>query len=205
MVLLRFLAFPSTAGAPASVASTPPAREPAPPPRVAPLRAPAPPALSLPTTPPAPQPALQPAAAMPAASAPADAALGERWAGLVQRLCEKGAVAALVRELAVQAGLRTIDTTVVPQRWHLVVERETLRSPFLSDRLAAAMADELHQPLALSLEAGVPDDSPARREAAERQRRQAVAEEAIRSDPVVRELMAQFKGARIVPGSIKPL
>ena len=86
-----------------------------------------------------------------------------------------------------------------------MVEREALRSPFLSDRLAAAMADELHQPLALSLEAGVPDDSPARREAAERQRRQAVAEEAIRSDPVVRELMAQFKGARIVPGSIKPV
>jgi len=32
-----------------------------------------------------------------------------------------------------------------------------------------------------------------------------VAEEAIRSDPVVRELMVQFKGARIVPGSIKPV
>jgi len=145
------------------------------------------------------------AAAAAPVTAPADPALGERWAGLVQRLCEKGAVAALVRELAVQAGLRAIDTSVAPPRWHLVVERETLRSPFLSDRLAAAMADELHQPLALALEAGVPDDSPARREAAERQRRQAVAEEAIRSDPVVRELMVQFKGARIVPGSIKPV
>jgi DNA polymerase-3 subunit gamma/tau len=202
MVLLRFLAFPSTgggAGTRAAAAPPPPAREPPVPPRVAPLRAPAPPALNLPATPPA---DTAPAAAR---TAPADPALGDRWAGLVQRLCDKGAVAALVRELAVQAGLRAIDASAVPPRWHLVVERETLRSPFLSDRLAAAMADELRQPLAVSLEPGVPDDSPARREAAERLRRQAVAEEAIRNDPVVRELMAQFKGARIVPGSIKPV
>ena len=37
------------------------------------------------------------------------------------------------------------------------------------------------------------------------EQRQARAEEAIHSDPLVRELMNQFKSARIVPGSIKPV
>jgi DNA polymerase-3 subunit gamma/tau len=51
----------------------------------------------------------------------------------------------------------------------------------------------------------VPEDSPARRESIERERKQHQAEAAIRSDPVVLDLMAQVKSARIVPGSIKPL
>jgi len=131
--------------------------------------------------------------------------LGERWTPLVQRLCQQGAVTALVRELAMQAGLRGVDDSAVPPRWHLVVEREALRAPALRDKLAAALAAELGQALQLELEGGVPDDTPARREAAERQRRQAAAEETIRNDPVVRELMTQFKSARIVPGSIKPI
>ena len=132
-------------------------------------------------------------------------AFGDRWAGLVQRLCEQGAVTALVRELALQSGLRDVDAQSAPPRWQLVVERETLRAPALRDKLAAALAAELGQPVALELEAGVPEDTPSRREAAERQRRQAAAEETIRNDPVVRELMTQFKTARIVPGSIKPI
>ena len=130
---------------------------------------------------------------------------GDRWAGLVQRLCEQGAVTALVRELALQSGLRDVDAQSAPPRWQLVVERETLRAPVLRDKLAAALAAELGQPVALELEAGVPEDTPSRREAAERQRRQAAAEETIRNDPVVRELMTQFKTARIVPGSVKPI
>jgi DNA polymerase III subunit gamma/tau len=36
-------------------------------------------------------------------------------------------------------------------------------------------------------------------------RRQREAEAAIHNDPLVQELMSQFKNARIVPGSIKPL
>ena len=123
----------------------------------------------------------------------------------MQRLCERGAVSALVRELALQAGLRSVDDAAAPPRWHLVVEREALRTPALRDKLAAALAVELGQPLELTLEGGVPDDTPARRDAAERQRRQAAAEETIHNDPVVRELMTQFKSARIVPGSIKPV
>ena len=113
-------------------------------------------------------------------------------------------MSALVRELAMQSGLRGIDEDATPPRWRLVVEREALHAPALRDKLAAALAAELGRPVALDIEGGVPEDSPARREAAERARRQAEAEAAIRQDPVVRELMSQFKTARIVPGSIKP-
>jgi hypothetical protein len=56
----------------------------------------------------------------------------------------------------------------------------------------------------LEVVAGTPLDSPARREAVERERRQQEAERIIHNDPLVRELMGQFETARIVPGSIKP-
>ncbi|MDE2148183.1 MAG: DNA polymerase III subunit gamma/tau, partial [Burkholderiales bacterium] len=131
--------------------------------------------------------------------------LGARWHGLAKRLAETGALTALARELAFQGGLRAIDEAAEPPRWHLVVERESLRNPALRDRLAAALAAELGHALELELEAGVPADSPARREAAERQRRQAAAEAAIQADPVVRGLLSQFEGSRIVPGSIQPV
>jgi DNA polymerase-3 subunit gamma/tau len=52
---------------------------------------------------------------------------------------------------------------------------------------------------------GTPLDSPALREAAARARAQQQAEQTMTADPVVRELMSQFKTARIVPGSIKPV
>jgi DNA polymerase-3 subunit gamma/tau len=86
----------------------------------------------------------------------------------------------------------------------LRVERETLRAAPLRERLAAALGTALGHPIEIEVEAGVPEDSPARRDAAERRRRQAAAEAAIEADPVVREMLGQFKTARIVPGSIKP-
>jgi DNA polymerase-3 subunit gamma/tau len=131
-------------------------------------------------------------------------ALGDRWNALVQALCAQGSVQALARELAMHAGLRAIDDSAEPPAWHLVVERETLRNPGLQDKLCAALAAQLGQALVLVLEPGIPDDSPARRDAAERRRLQAEAEAAIHGDPVVQQLLAQFKTARIVPGSIKP-
>ena len=56
-----------------------------------------------------------------------------------------------------------------------------------------------------TIEAAAAVDTPAARDAAERDRRQAEAERAIEEDPLVRALMAQYKTARIVPGSVKPL
>ena len=85
------------------------------------------------------------------------------------------------------------------------MERDTLRAPALSERLAAALANLLGTALTLEVLAGAPGDSPARREAAERARRQRQAEQRIDVDPLVQELLSSFQGASIVPGSIKPL
>ena len=167
---------------------------------------------SLPASPPTTSTAPPVAATAPVAAAASaqqgvavEPVLGQRWDECVKALCEQGAVAALVKELATQAGLRHIDTTAAPQRWHLVVAREPLRNPVLADKLAAALTLLLGEPVVLELEAGTPQDSPALRDAAERQRRQEAAEASIQQDPLVRELLSQFKGARIVPGSIKPV
>jgi DNA polymerase-3 subunit gamma/tau len=204
MVLLRFLAFPRV-GAPA------PVREP----RSAPLRAPAPPAISVarpavaapasPAVPVAPQP---PRAAEPAPppfkaapEVPRDAALADRWDQLVKALIGQGSIAALVLQLGQQSGLRAIEGS----RWFLTVPSEPLRNPTLGERLAGAISAHLGEPVTLELEAGTPTDSPAQRDAAERARRQAAAEATIQQDPVVLELMQQFRTARLVPGSIKPV
>ena len=56
-----------------------------------------------------------------------------------------------------------------------------------------------------SSRSGSATDSPALRDAAERARRLAEAEQTIENDPLVRALMSQYKTARIVPGSVKSL
>ena len=132
--------------------------------------------------------------------------LGRRWAQLVRRLIDGGHVSALTRELAWQSGLLEIDGADAPSpRWRLGVERETLRAPLLADRLAAALSELLGAPQTIRLEPAAPADTPARRDAAARERRQREAQQTIESDPVVRALLSQFHGARIVPGSVKPL
>jgi DNA polymerase-3 subunit gamma/tau len=130
--------------------------------------------------------------------------LGERWAGIVAMLEQRQLVAALVRELAVQAELIDQQDGAAPL-WRLRVERESLRSNALREKLQAALAEGLGiAPLRLELEAGAAQDTPARRTAAEKQRRQQEAEQIIHNDPLVQDMLAQFKTARIVPGSIKP-
>jgi len=151
------------------------------------------------------------AAAAPALTVPAPARkvvttpLGNRWADLVLRMADAGSISALVRELAWQAELLDIDASTQPPTWRLAVERDSLRTDALRDKLGLALQAELGQPLQLLLDNAVPQDSPARRDAAEREQRQQQAETAIRNDPLVVDLLSQFKGARIVPGSIKPL
>ncbi|MBT9490713.1 MAG: DNA polymerase III subunit gamma/tau [Rubrivivax sp.] len=194
MVLLRPFAFPPV-GAPALVAR--PARPQA-------LRAPAPPTLVV-KPPPAATPTPVAHAAEPAPPRSSDPALGERWNALVTGLVQAGSVSALTRELAWQSGLEAIDHSSAPPTWRLRVERETLRTQPLADRLAAALVDTLGTPLQITLEAGLPSDSPAQREAAARARRQREAELSVHNDPLVSELLAQFPGAQLVPGSIKPL
>ena len=68
----------------------------------------------------------------------------------------------------------------------------------------ATLRELLGKPLTLAIELGATDDTPARREAAERERRQHRAEQVIQDDPLVQALMQQYRTARIVPGSVKP-
>ena len=204
------------AGSATATATAPPARTPAPTPATA-LPTPAVPPLARASQPPvAPGAAdhspartgpatVAEATAPSAGTTPAAAGLGDRWYAVVRQLCSRGLVSGLSETLAVHSGLQRIDDGVVPARWTLRVERETLRAPALRDKLAAALALVLEQLVDLELEAGAPDDSPHRRDTAERARRQAAAVTAIESDPVVRDLLAQFSTARIVPGSIKPV
>jgi DNA polymerase-3 subunit gamma/tau len=130
--------------------------------------------------------------------------MGERWAGIVAMLEQRQLITALVRELALQAELVAQGDGAAPL-WRLRVERESLRTTALRDKLRAALVEGLGIPgLQLELQAGAAHDTPARRTAAERQRRQQEAEQIIHDDPLVQEMLAQFKTARIVPGSIKP-
>ncbi len=154
--------------------------------------------------------------------------LGTRWADLVRELIASGRIGAFARELAMQAQCvgwhvegdaepdaaaaigpgaeRGGDAPVSarPIVCQLRVERETLRAAPPREKLQAALVDLLGGAVRIETQAGVADDSPAKREAAERTRLQARAEQIIYDDPLVRTLMAQFKTARIVPGSIKP-
>jgi DNA polymerase-3 subunit gamma/tau len=131
-------------------------------------------------------------------------ALGDRWAEVIRPLISNGNIAALVRELALQAELVAIDTQEAPPLWRLVIERESLRTDVLREKLQAALLVAGNAPLRLQVDSGAVADSIARRNAEAREAAQRDAEAVIRNDPAVRELMAQFPSARIVPGSIKP-
>jgi DNA polymerase-3 subunit gamma/tau len=155
------------------------------------------PARDVPKDPPSDTPKVAPKDA-PAAHA------NERWVAVVGALLERGTVTALVREMAWQSQCLAIDEAVVPPRWTLQVERESLRQPALRERLEAALGECLGGPVELVIEAGAVTDSAARRDAAARALAQARAEAIIRDDPAVVALMQQFKGARIVPGSVRP-
>ena len=229
MVLLRLLAFaPAVSGGAPSKMSPPAAAAPAP--RPAPASAAL--AKATPRTtyaPPAPAPMMsvrepeppswfdeapvEEAFEVPPAAKPAPAptaapleptALGERWVTLVAMLNQRQSISALVRELAMQAQLVEQRDGAQPL-WRLRVERESLRATALVEKLRTALAEALGiAPLQLEVEAGAVTDSPAKRETAERERRQREAEAIIHNDPLVKEMLAQFSSARIVPGSIKP-
>ena len=225
MTLLRFHAFveptPATPSAGRGAAAA--LRVSPPPARAVPV--PVPPAGAAPHTPaPAPQRASAPhTAPVPTAVArdgvdhvaparaelapPVDSSLGDRWQQLVTRLVSNGRVSGLARELALQGALVAAGAPGPGEgapTWTLEVEHEPLRGEALADKLREAIAGELGSTLTLRVVAGRATDSPARREAAERARRQQAAEQAIQDDPVVRDLLTQFPGARIVPGSIRP-
>lgn len=124
---------------------------------------------------------------------------GDVWYATVQQLVAAEAITALVRELALQSQLVARDAG----HWLLRVERESLNQPTARERLRAALEAHGHA-TQISVELGVVIDSPARRNAHAAAERQRVAQEIVENDPYVQTLMRDF-GAKIVPGSIKPV
>jgi DNA polymerase-3 subunit gamma/tau len=124
---------------------------------------------------------------------------GDFWHATVQQLIKEEAINAMVRELALQSQLVARDT----DQWLLRVERESLNQPGTRDRLTNALQAAGHY-IKLAMEVGRVTDCPARRNAAASAEKQLAAEKIIFEDPLVQAMMRNF-GAKIVPGTIKPL
>jgi DNA polymerase-3 subunit gamma/tau len=124
---------------------------------------------------------------------------GDFWHATVQQLIKTDAINAMVRELALQSQLVARDT----DQWLVRVERESLNQSGTRERLTAALQNAGF-PIKLAVEIGRVTDCPARRNTAASAEKQLAAEKIIFDDPFVQAMMRDF-GAKIVPGSIKPL
>jgi DNA polymerase-3 subunit gamma/tau len=124
---------------------------------------------------------------------------GDFWNAVVKDLVDKELINALVRELALQSQLIARNS----DRWHLKLERESLNQASARERLKAALATQGHA-VELDFEFGKVSDSPLLRHTAEQNQKQWAAQNLIENDPMVQDLMRDF-GAKIVPGSVKPL
>ena len=146
-----------------------------------------------------PEPPARPIGVEPAPPAVVPGAEGDFWHAVVQKLVAAEAVTALTRELALQAELvaRTAEC------WTLRVESGSLAQSGARERLQAALAEAGHA-VQLQVELGAVKDCPARRNALAATQRQKAAEAVLMADPFVQEMMREF-GAKIVPGSVKPL
>jgi DNA polymerase III subunit gamma/tau len=129
---------------------------------------------------------------------------GDVWHAAVQQLLAAEAIAALVRELALQSQLvaRTNPSNIgEPHDWLLRIERESLSQSGSREKLQLAL-ETLGHSVRLSIEIGPASDTPAKRIAAATAERQRMAQDIITQDAYVQQLMRDF-GAKIVPGSIK--
>ena len=124
---------------------------------------------------------------------------GDFWFATVQQLVASESIGAIVRELALQSQLVARDS----DQWLLRVERETLNQAGSRERLSAALRSAGFD-VSLAVEIGRVTDCPARRNLAASQEKQRAAETIILEDPFVQKMMRDF-GAKIVPGSLKPL
>ena len=150
---------------------------------------------------PSPSPAPVPAPALVHAPDP----LADRWADVVAGLQAQGLVSALVRELAVQSQCLDHHADATREFWRLRVERGSLMGDMHRERLTQALATLSGREVRLELEQGEAVNTPAQRDLAAREARQRAAESLLASDPLVRRLIAEHPGARILPGSVRPL
>jgi DNA polymerase-3 subunit gamma/tau len=124
---------------------------------------------------------------------------GDFWHATVQQLIQAEAINAMVRQLALQSQLVARDT----DQWILRVESESLNQPGTRDRLTTALQTAGFG-VKLVVEIGRVTDSPGRRNNAASAEKQLAAEKIIFDDPFVQSMMRDF-GAKIVPGTIKPI
>ena len=130
-------------------------------------------------------------------------ALMERWCVWVMELVQANAVTALARELAMQAQCLAADEASEVLR--LRVRSESLTGEALVVKLTEALRQHTGKNWSLQVRVGEVSDSVALRETRRRERRQAQAEAMIRQDRLVQDLLGQFPGAQLVPGSVRPL
>jgi DNA polymerase-3 subunit gamma/tau len=131
--------------------------------------------------------------------------LSDQWADLVAALAAQGLIAALVRELAMQVQCVVWQEQGEAITGTLRVERESLITAALQDRLTQALTQHLQRSVSLTVERGAAFNTPAQRDQAAREQRQRDAEALIQNDPLVQSLLQQHPGARIVPASIRPI
>ncbi|MCX8516938.1 MAG: DNA polymerase III subunit gamma/tau, partial [Rhodoferax sp.] len=124
---------------------------------------------------------------------------GAFWHDTVQQLIAAQSITALARELAMQSQLIARDT----DQWLLRVENGTINQPAARERLGNALLQLGHE-VKLVVEIGRVTDCPARRNTAASDEKLRAAERIIQDDPFVQRMVRDF-GAKIVPGSIKPL
>lgn len=131
--------------------------------------------------------------------------LADTWADVVAQLQSRGLVTALVRELAVQSQCLAHRVEGNLEHWKLRVERVSLMGEMHQERLNQALAALSGREVRIELEQGAASNTPAQRDLAAREARQRAAEALIAADPLVRRLMTEHAGARILPGSVRPL
>jgi DNA polymerase-3 subunit gamma/tau len=124
---------------------------------------------------------------------------GDFWSALVRDMVDRELINALVRELALQSQLIARNS----DRWHLKLERESLNQVTSRERLKAALATLGHA-VELDFEFGKVTDSPLLRHTVALKEKQWAAQTLIENDPMVQDLVRDF-GAKIVPGSVKPI
>jgi len=131
--------------------------------------------------------------------------LADTWADVVAQLQSRGLITALVRELAVQSQCLAHRVEGNSEHWKLRVERVSLMGEMHQERLHQALAALSEREVRIELEQGAASNTPAQRDLAAREARQRAAEALIAADPLVRRLMTEHAGARILPGSVRPL
>jgi DNA polymerase-3 subunit gamma/tau len=196
MTLLRMLAFRIDDGSGAARAPAPAAPRVAPPVAVA-HAAPVAPVPVRPVPAAATPPVPAPVAVTGTQSAAAPLVIDD-WVALVDRLKLTG----MTSQLAQQAELVAHDDRSVTLR----VPIRSLAGPATLDKLKAALTQYFGRPVAVTIEVGaVQGSTVAAVRSDERAARQTEAQAIIDADPFVQAVVRDFGGARIVPGSVKPV